>query len=128
MTMPAIYHFKSTDPEVIDYMLIATNRRLTLDIAFQHAATRWQGDDEGDYPVFTASNGYEVISQSRMDIQTKRLWLLGSADNMRSGTMVFSSNEKRDRAACKFQEALTEWARWHRQTNKGVDVTPYEAS
>jgi len=94
---------------IIDYALIKTNRRLTLDIISQFEPTRWRGDDDGDFPTFKASNGYEVISRSRMDIQTERLWLLGASENERSGTMVFSSNEKRDKACEQFQLALSEW-------------------
>lgn len=48
-----------------------------------------------------------------MDIQTERLWLLGGSDDERSGTMVFSSDEKRDAAFDKFIQALNEWnAHW----------------
>ena len=47
-----------------------------------------------------------------MDIQTERLWLLGGKykEEERSGTMVFSSNEKRDLAYDNFLIALHEWA------------------
>ena len=70
------------------------------------------GEDDGDYYKFVASNGYEVISRSRMDIQTERLWLLGAKENDRSGSMVFSSNEKRDKALLEFEVALIEWKRF----------------
>lgn len=115
--------FNSPDPEVIEYRLIKTNQRLTFDIISQHPSTRYMGDDDGEYFTFTASNGYQVISRSRMDIQTERLWLLGALDNERSGTMVFSNNTKRDAAFEKFQQALREWCRWQRQTNKGVPLS-----
>ena len=111
---------ESPDLGLIGYDLISTNRRLTFDIHYQHEATRYRGDDDGDYLTFTASNGYQVISRSRMDIQTERLWLLGAQPNERSGSMVFSSNEKRDAATANFQKAMHEWCRWQRQTNKGV--------
>jgi hypothetical protein len=70
------------------------------------------GDDDGEYFKFVASNGYEVISRSRMDIQTERIWLLGAKylEEPRSGSMVFSSDEKRDAAFDKFVGALKEWA------------------
>lgn len=98
--------------ELITVNLIKTKKRLTFDISWQHPGTRYRGDD-GDYFTFTASNGYEVISCSRMDIQTERLWLLGGSDDERSGTMVFSSDEKRDAAFDKFIQALNEWnAHW----------------
>lgn len=94
------------------YRLIKTTNRLTFDIVFQHMDVTYQGDDDGDYFKFVASNGYEVISRSRMDIQTERIWLLGAKHDseQRSGTMVFSSNEKRDDAHAKFMIALDEWA------------------
>jgi hypothetical protein len=46
-----------------------------------------------------------------MDIQTERLWLLGAKhlEESRSGSMVFSSDEKRDKADAEFRKALTEW-------------------
>lgn len=98
---------------VLEYSLLATTRRLTFDIIYQEEPTRWRGDDDGDYPTFVASNGYEVITRSRMDIQTERIWLLGASDDIRSGSMVFSSNEKRDRAYKEFVLALGEWAESH---------------
>lgn len=110
-------NFETPDPELISYDLIATNRRLTFGIHYQHPSTRYMGEDDGNYYTFTASNGYQVISRSRMDIQTERLWLLGALENERSGTMVFSSNEKRDIAAAQFQFALTEWCKWQRHVN-----------
>lgn len=68
------------------------------------------GATDDDYLTFKASNGVEIISRSRMDIQTDRIWLLGCQPNERSGSMVFSSNEKRDREFARFQVALLEWA------------------
>ncbi|MNP52985.1 hypothetical protein D3C76_1474190 [compost metagenome] len=81
------------------------------------------GEDDGNYFTFTASNGYQVISRSRMDIQTERIWLLGALGNERSGSMVFSSNEKRDAALEQFHQAMFEWCRWQRQTNKDVPLS-----
>ncbi len=98
-------------PKVLICRLIKTTRRLTFDIVYQDPKTIWMGDDDGEYYRFVASNGYEVISRSRMDIQTERLWLLGAkhAEESRSGSMVFSSDEKRDKAFDEFVKALTEW-------------------
>jgi hypothetical protein len=101
--------------DILQFELIKTNRRLTFEISYQREDTRYRGPDEGDFFTFTASNGYEVISRSRMDIQTERLWLLGAKENERSGTMVFSSNEKRDRAYIEFLLALEEWETCVRQ-------------
>jgi hypothetical protein len=95
---------------LMDFRLVKTKRRLTLDIIDQRPDTRYQGDDDGPYFYFKASNGYEIISRSRMDIQTERVWLLGAKPNERSGSMVFSSDEKRDKAYNEFITALNEWA------------------
>lgn len=100
---------------LLEYRLVPTTRRLTFDITFQHPDVTYLGDDDGDYHKFVASNGYEVISRSRMDIQTERLWLLGAKhpEEARSGSMVFSSDEKRDAAEAQFVKALDEWAAHH---------------
>lgn len=97
---------------LLQYELIKTTNRLTFDIMYQHDRVTYMGEDDGQYFKFIASNGYEVISRSRMDIQTERIWLLGakSEGDPRSGTMVFSSNEKRDAAYTQFVQALDEWA------------------
>lgn len=104
----------STRPDnvLLEYRLVATTRRLTFDILWQAHEVTYMGDDDGPYFSFTASNGYQVISRSRMDIQTERIWLLGAKhqDEMRSGSMVFSSDEKRDAAMIQFVKALDEWA------------------
>lgn len=99
-------------PCILRYRLIKTTRRLTFDITWQDPRTIYTGDDDGEYFKFVASNGYEVISRSRMDIQTERIWLLGAKheEESRSGTMVFSSDEKRDSAYVEFDRALKEWA------------------
>ena len=57
-------------------------------------------------------------SRSRMDIQTERIWLLGGQPHERSGTMVFSSDEKRDKAYQNFIFALDEWA----TSNGGIAI------
>lgn len=100
------------DKVLIQYQLIKTTRRLTFDILRQAPHVTYKGDDYGDYFRFTASNGYEVISRSRMDIQTERLWLLGAKHKKepRSGSMVFSSDKNRDLAYDNFVLALDEWA------------------
>ena len=91
----------------IRYRLIKTKRRLTFEI--QHQDMSWCGSTDDDYVTFVAKNGIEIISRSRMDIQTDRLWLLGCGPDERSGSMVFSSDEKRDKMFERFQEALREW-------------------
>lgn len=44
-----------------------------------------------------------------MDIQTDRLWLLGCGPDERSRSMVFSSDEKRDKMYNMFHDALYDW-------------------
>ena len=114
----ALYVFTPMANCIMQYRLIKTERRLTFDIQYQHPDTRYMGDDDGPYYTFKASNGYEVISRSRMDIQTERLWLLGASEETRSGTMIFSTNEKRDAAYDAFVLALDEWAQsWDGRIN-----------
>ena len=99
-------------PLLLTYSLTKSTRRLTFDILQQHPSVTYMGEDDGPYFKFTASNDYEVISRSRMDIQTERLWLLGARQHAepRSGTMVFPSDEKRDAAYTQFVLAIDEWA------------------
>lgn len=97
------------DLSLIRFNLHKSKRRLTFDIFWQDPRTRYEGDDDGEYFTFVATNGYEVISRSRMDIQTERLWLLGASADERSGSMVFSTDEKRDKAFEEFFEALFQW-------------------
>lgn len=94
---------------ILSYRLIKTRQRLTFEILKQDMSFCGKTDD--DYLTYKASNGIEIISRSRMDIQTDRLWLLGCGPNERSGSMVFSSNEKRDKMFDLFQEALLEWSK-----------------
>lgn len=100
---------------LLRYMLVRTTHRLTFDILYQHGDVTYVGEDDGPYFKFVASNGYEIISRSRMDIQTERLWLIGakSGESPRSGSMVFSNNVKRDTAYLSFVQALNEWAWSH---------------
>lgn len=102
--------------DIIRYQLIKTKQRLTFDILFQREDTIYRGEDDGDYYVFVASNGYELHSRSRMDIHTERIWLVGAKENCRSGSTIFSSDQKRDKAYDYFEEALSEWANWVRET------------
>lgn len=96
---------------ILDIELILTNRRLTFDIVYQDPDFTYDGVDDGPFPVFTASNGYQIISRSRMDIQTERMWLNGGIkdEHYRSGSMVFPDNDKRDKVYYEFRIALREW-------------------
>lgn len=113
--VPATAAQKVPSTAVLVYALVRTTRRLTLDILWQDPKTIFMGEDDGPYFKFVARNGYEVISRSRMDIQTERIWLLGAKhkEEARSGSMVFSSDEKRDAAMAQFIKALDEWAASH---------------
>lgn len=103
----------------IKFSLEKFNKRLVFDILDQAVDTIWVGEDTGPNSgfKFVASNGYELISRSRMDIQTERLWLLGKSDLVSgcmvyptsSATMVFSDNTKRDDAYEQFIKAISEW-------------------
>lgn len=93
---------------LLKYRLIKTKRRITFDILYQDMSC-FCGKSDDDYEIFRAHNGIEIISRSRMDVQTDRLWLLGCGPDERSGSMVFSSDEKRDKMFEMFQSALLEW-------------------
>ena len=58
--------------DLLHFKLIKTTKRLTFDILWQEPLTINSIIDSKLFK-FTASNGYEVISRSRMDIQTERL-------------------------------------------------------
>lgn len=97
---------------LLDCLLIRTTKRIVFHIHEQAPEVTFQGEDDGPYYKFTASNGYEVISRSRMDIQSERIWLWGGTNDdiaHRSGTMVFPSDAKRDECFIKFKNALWEW-------------------
>lgn len=99
--------------DIITYRLVQFRKRIVFDILYQRPDTIFDGADDGDYLMFIASNGFQVISRSRMDIQTERLWLLGSKNDShadRSGTMVFAMQEMCDKAYPGFHLSLREWA------------------
>jgi hypothetical protein len=99
--------------DILTYRLVQFRKRIVFDIIYQRPDTIFDGADDGDYLMFIASNGFQVISRSRMDIQTERLWLLGSKNDShadRSGTMVFAMQEMCDKAYPGFHIALREWA------------------
>lgn len=113
---------------LLTYRLIATTKRLIFDICWQHPSITFQGADEDDYYMFVASNGYQVISRSRMDIQTERIWLLGGTNDetaFRSGTMIFSSNEKRDLAFDRFNAAIDEFTQYVKEGNECLKLSDH---
>jgi hypothetical protein len=117
------YTVSATNPEtvirepngeaILRYSLILTTNRITLDILFQNPLYRYFGPDDGDYWSFKATNGYEVISRSRTDIQTERIWLLGGKNDakaQRSGTLAVPDSEECEVWFNNFHQALQEWA------------------
>lgn len=99
--------------DVLTYRLVQFRKRIVFDILHQRDDTIWKGEDDGDYFMFIASNDFQIISRSRMDVQTERLWLRGAKNDPhadRSGTMVFAMQDMLDRAYPKFHAALAEWA------------------
>lgn len=109
--MSSIEYFTDSR-SLLSYRLVKTTKRLTFDIIYQSPTITFDGADDEDYYMFIASNGYQVMSRSRMDIQTERVWLRGGTNDdiaNRSGTMVFSSDEKRDKAFNGFNLAIKEF-------------------
>lgn len=101
--------------ELLRYRLIRTTKRLVFEIQDQCPEITFTGKDDDNYFSFLASNNFMIISRSRMDVQTERLWLKGGTSDdiaFRSGTMVFDSNEKRDRVYNGFLKAIDEWANY----------------
>ena len=97
---------------VLHAALIVTKRRVTFDIEYQHTALTHDGPDDGDYMTFVASNGFQIYSRSRPDIDTDRCWLLGAVNGPaedRSGSKPFPSYEMRDKYVDRLMEALQEW-------------------
>lgn len=98
--------------EVLKYRLIRTTKRITFEIVWQDPEITFSGEDDDNYFSFLASNNFMIISRSRMDIQTERLWLKGGTNDLvafRSGSMVLDSNEKRDKVYNGFLKAISEW-------------------
>lgn len=99
---------------LLECYLIKTTKRITLDIIYQ--AARVTNKDAASMKVFKASNGYEVISEHRMDIQSRRIWLLGASNDepaMRSGTLALPVQSMCDETFPEFIAALKEWANFN---------------
>ena len=96
---------------VLDCALIKTTKRITFEIFYQ--AGRITNFDDAGMKYFKASNGYEIISEHRMDIQSRRIWLRGAADDapaIRSGTLALPTQTMCDDTFPEFIAALKEWA------------------
>lgn len=106
---------------LLGYSLIKTVKRLTFDIFFQDQSVTWEGDPDAGGYEFVASNGYTVISEKRMDLDTRRVWLHGVMEDQsadRSGSKVFTSDKDRDTAYEAYIVAINEWAEY----NGGIAV------
>ncbi len=97
---------------LLEACLIKTTKRLTFQINFQSPLIT--NYNMVGINQFTASNGYDVISEHRMDIQSRRIWLLGACYDqpaVRSGTMATPVQELCDDGFTGTIQALSEWAR-----------------
>ena len=106
---------------ILKFSLTSTTNRLTFDIEFQADEIRFP-EKCSNYYYFIASNGVEIISHSRMDIQTGRIWLIGAKPNNRSGTMVFSSNAERDEFCSQVVAAIEEFIYYVADGSSGVHI------
>lgn len=111
-----VWHFgQYTDLLLLRASLVKTRKRLTFHIEHQDEKV-WNKNENG-IMTFTASNGYEIISEHRMDIQSRRLWLFGAADDQsanRSGSMAVPTQALCEAGWIEFPDALCEWANRNR--------------
>lgn len=99
---------------VLNCSLIKTTKRITSEIHYQ--AERVTHKYETGGINWKASNGYEIISEHRMDIQSRRIWLNGAVSDEpahRSGSMVLPTQKMCDDTFPEFIDALKEWATVH---------------
>lgn len=99
------------DNLLLEAWLIKTTKRLTFQIVFQ--AFDVTNRDINDIKQFRASNGYDIISEHRMDIQSRRIWLLGAENDqpsIRSGTMATPTQALCDDGFTGTISAFNEWA------------------
>ena len=94
---------------IFSYSLFKANRRLVFDIHHQDPVIIYRGADDGEYFYYKTPNGYEIMSRSRMDLHTERIWVVGAKAHERSGSVVLSSNEKRDKVADEIHLAIFQW-------------------
>lgn len=109
---------------ILSCVLIKTMKRLTFHIVHQDPAVT-NYDDNGIIS-FTASNGYDIISEHRMDIQSRRIWLWGAAIDepaRRSGTMAVPTQKMTEEIFPEYKQALLEWAK---HNNGSVLLDIYE--
>ena len=106
-----------SDKVLLSCVLLKTTKRITFQITNQSQEVT--NLDESSIISFTASNGYEVISEHRMDIQSRRIWLFGASNDQpadRSGTMAVPTRRMTDEAFPEYEKALLEWAVYNQGT------------
>ena len=106
---------------ILKFSLTSTTNRLTFDIEFQADEIRFS-EKCSNYYYFIASNDVEIISHSRMDIQTGSIWLMGAEPNNRSGTVVFLSNAERDEFRSQVVAAIEEFIHYVADGSSGVHM------
>lgn len=117
--MRKIIYGPSVGEVLLRCALIKTTKRITFEILYQ--ADRVTNKSDTGILHFVASNGYDVISEHRMDIQSRRIWLHGAANDQpanRSGTMAIPTQEMCDETFPEYSNALEEWAKH----NNGIVV------
>lgn len=105
--------------------LIKTRKRITFEILKQSRSVT--NTNENGMITFTASNGYEIISEHRLDIQSRRIWLRGAADDepaQRSGTMALPTQQMCDETFPQYIDALAEWAA-HNNGSVAIEVIEF---
>ena len=104
---------------ILSCALIKTTKRITFHIGAQSGEVTNYSED--GIISFTASNGYDIISEHRMDIQSRRIWLWGAASDepaQRSGTMAVPTRKMTEEVFPEYEQAFLEWA----QHNKGTVI------
>lgn len=92
-------------------VLIKTKKRITFEILYQHP--KITNHKEDGIIQWKATNGYEIISEHRMDIQSRRIWLRGASNDepaQRSGTLALPTQKMCDDTFPEFLDALEDWA------------------
>lgn len=87
-----LYNVRPAKDLLLAYRLIRTNKRLTFDICYQNPRITETKSGDENRTYFKASNGVEVISCSRMDLHSQKIWLHGAERDQcadRSGSLVF---------------------------------------
>lgn len=109
---------------LLECCLIKTTKRITFDIVEQSCLIT--NTNDSGILEFRASNGYDIISEHRMDIQSRRIWLHGAANDQpanRSGTMAVPTQGMTDEIFPQYVVAFEEWAAY----NKGrVEIHVYD--